>query len=501
MVLSLGHRVVCCTFWDQEGAAYANLSDLTEGSALVMATYESVTNQVEGSWPETTYLVPAAGTCASGYLTSQAGTAGVPPTSTTMTYTPNRETITKWDPTKGSNRKWSAIKKSGQISFTPYSKRSVKDEWFVVPREMASFNWRRRTGGCYASVPYICSYDDGPERFESSWTENVHIDTLPAGFSYDQPTVGKDEYEEEISSAISSTQQSAFAKAMSTYDILTELGEAKETFGFLHGKLREAAKSLSDFANTTGHDHRRTRKLSPKLLLRAADKKLRRIGSRWMEYRYAIMPIIYTIDDIKKLLAQRSFVYKTGRDFAVIELNRTDAPSGDTHIRREISCQAVVRSAMKLGYNEGALQRLLGQTSFNVFQTAWELIPYSFVADWFVNFGDAISVATSIDLSSQRLGYTSVRRVEKDEYFLVDRRSEVFSKTFTHSACGDKTATYVFNHNTDGLLYRRSVDSYERSVFHRPAPKLHFDPFLNWQRFVDATVLSSNQSRKLLRSL
>lgn len=465
-----------------------------------MASYNSITDGVEGTWPSVSYTVSGGG-CSTTTLTSGAGSAGKVPTSVIRNYTPIETNFTAYDPTKGQKRNFAQIKKSGIISMTPLRKRRVTDEYFIVSRRYEKAAWRRKTGTCRVTTPYVCLYDGGAEKYVSSWTQNDHIGSLSTTIPFFGASSEYSSFQGDIRDAISSTQQAAFADAMSTYDLLSELGEAKETLSFLSDKFKSAAESLREFAHTDESTHRRARSITPKQLLGSADKLLRKYGSRWMEYRYAIMPIIYSIKDINELLGQRDNVYKTSRNKETINIDFTGESDLDTYIYERFIGEANIRSTVKLAYDKGALQRVFSQTGLNVFKTGWELLPYSFVVDWFINVGDAITAATALDLSSQRMGCTSVKITEKSELFLFDSSSDTFNQTLVHDVCGNISVSHKYTRSCNDILQRRTVESYDRTLFSRPDPKLHFDPYLNWKRFIDAMVLSHQPIKKLLRSL
>lgn len=464
-----------------------------------MATYQSISNAVSETYSGGS--IPYGGTC-SGSYTYGGGNAGSVPTAVTVTYTPIITTQSIENPYKGSRRNWEMIKKSGQISMTSYSRSKRTVEQFVIERPYRFRTWPWSSAWCGT----ICGgkVELGPK--DRYWTQRDHIGSLSGINSEDGtgPTYAK--VADEVTDAIASTQQEAYANALSTYDLLTELAEGKETLSHLLGKVSGASEALRKFASTDEETYRRARGLTSKQMLKSSDKALRRLGSRWMEYRYAIMPLVYSIKDVNELLAKRDTIYKTGRSRQVVhhEFTRNEALPAPWGVFTYSKCNldATISSTVKLGYDRGALQRVLSQTAFNPFKTAWELIPYSFVVDWFLNVGDIISSQTSINLASQTACCTSVKKRETKEIWLYDKSSDTSIASRSANPCGGaQSFNYVHTRNVEQVLQRTTVESYNRFLWSKPSPKLVFDPYLNWKRFIDGLVLAYQPTKKLLRSL
>lgn len=464
-----------------------------------MATFESISDAVSETYPGGS--IPYGGTCTGSY-TYSGGNAGSVPRSVTITYTPIITHSSVYNPTKGSKRNWEAIKKSGQISMTPYARSKETVEEFIVERPYRFRTWPSASAWCKD----VCGgkVELGPK--DRYWTQRDHFGSLSNAVNVDETIPTYLEHSEQVDEAISTTQQEAYANALSTYDLLTELAEGKETLSFLLGKVSGASEALRKFASTDEETYRRARGSTAKQLLKSSDKALRRLGSRWMEYRYAIMPLVYSIKDVNELLGKRDMVYKTERSKRTINHNytRDEASPVPSDVFTYIRCdlETIVSSTVKLGYDHGALQRVLSQTSFNPFKTAWELIPYSFVVDWFLNVGDVITSQTSINLSSQTVCCTSVKRRETRERWLYDKSIDVSTANRTANPCRSaQSFNYVHTRNVEQVLQRTTKESYNRSLWSKPKPKLVFDPYLNWKRILDALVLSYQPTRKLLRSL
>lgn len=468
-----------------------------------MATYQSKTNIQPAVYPSFTQSVP--GPCSPATATYPSKVFDVSP-GIVRNYTPYLQTETRNDPTRVAKRNWSKIKRSGAISMTPLTVEKTVIEDFVVSRERAVPTnwWQIRT--CSRTPP---TYDirDFDVQFQR-WTENDHLGSLSGVVQYvDDYGSFKKDYLDQVQDAIHSTQSAAYAASLSSFDVLTQLAEGRETLTYMQDKVKEAANVLKKLAGQDQSTWRRARGLTADRLIKSSDKAFRRLGSRWMEYRYAIMPLVYSIRDINELMGARNQVYKTDRDKSsvIMTLDRPDIPLETHGLYCTASFEANVRSTVKSAYTQGALHRVFAQSAFNPFKTAWELVPYSFVVDWFLNVGDVITSQTSLDLSSQKMCCTSVKETLILSIWRHDSTSD--TRTFVDSSpafgpTGQRTRTIVSGvRNQDDLLRVEATERYRRNLWSKPSPKLTVSPYLNWKRYIDGLVLGYQPTKKLLRSL
>jgi hypothetical protein len=107
---------------------------------------------------------------------------------------------------------------------------------------------------------------------------------------------------------------------------------------------------------------------------------------------------------------------------------------------------------------------------------AWELVPYSFIADWFVPVGDYLTGLTA-------------------DCGLVFKGGSVTSGTVCHVETEFLSATNVFNWR--GASARRQSMNWTRTVFQStPLPSLYLDPDpLSWKRWLDVFALVRSSFR------
>lgn len=462
-----------------------------------MTSYEFITNRVDSpAIPGGTITV---GSCTNiSYGSVVAITPGK--ANVTRNYEPYGEVAVLYDPTKG--RKFSALKKTGAILFSPYQKSLTKVTNSISSRYKETVSLYQLAADC-GSTPPACYVGPLVTR-KASWTENDDFSSLSARL----PMNGRERsyYTQAVLDAISSTQQSAFNQALNAYDLLTELGELRETVGYLAGKVKGGADLLSKFAEKDPKAWREGRRSTAKTLMRSSDAALRKLGSRWMEYRYALMPLFYSFKDISSLIEDKAYRYQSERDKKTISLDYT-ALTGllDEELYVESSGIITVRSLTKARFDAGDLQRLVSTVGLNPFRTAWELIPLSFVVDWLLNVGDAITSLTGIDYASERLGTTSVRESSKFTYTHTDRTKVDVLQAGRPSTnlCGvvRPRNEYHFDLKHRNVVRVVETESYSRTIWQRPTPKIIFDPYLNWKRFIDGLVLGYQPTKKILRSL
>lgn len=248
-----------------------------------------------------------------------------------------------------------------------------------------------------SEIPYILRSSSEPRTFANVY---AHYDTFDVP-SLELPSRA-DAYKA-WSSILSEIQKipldqglvtSAVAEANSgIYDLLTELGEIRDTMSFIFGIFSDILR----LSKQVKKDVLRARKRPGATATSIADE----LSAIWMKYRYAVSPLVYSANDLLDLRTGLFGKFQTFR-------------SGTSH-NREInidgwdpfSIEVVDRMWCKYRYD--VLDGKHG-LKLNLLSTAWELTPLSFVVDWVLNIGDLLS-AMVLPSNVQKTAYQYSRQM------------------------------------------------------------------------------------------
>lgn len=247
-------------------------------------------------------------------------------------------------------------------------------------------------------------------------------------------------------------------------------------------------------------------RISPKKLLKSSYRSLRKLGSEWMGYRYGVMPLVYSYRDAQKLLRRGKATYnRKVRKVYPVSSGVTFPPNTTTYLWSEVVGDITFRAQVFQYFRWVEAARFAG-LGMNPLRTAWELIPYSFVVDWFVNVGDYITRRTSQPLSTMSWACIS-RRSSYTKQYWVHYKNEDKTVTFANrlptgwiGGTPPATPSRVISRPEENQLYKQEeVQSYERTLFPLSGAQLSYKPSLNWKRGVDSAVMANNQLRGVIR--
>lgn len=259
------------------------------------------------------------------------------------------------------------------------------------------------------------------------------------------------------------------------WDLLTEMAELPETIRWAYDLIGQATAATKAARNK---EILLRKKYERKLM--TAVEFTSAVASVWMQYRYAIKPLAYSLSDIQDVLLNYYHLFRTSRDFR----DRSDnwrasisVRSSSKNLTSVVSIsECKLRAYIKRSYEASStLADLLRNYSINPVTTAWELVPLSFVADWFVNVGDFLAAWTGPNVHVQEVSTVSLKSVGTVTLFNEDNP-------------GQKIVATVKYYD------RRSINPVEHIA-------LKFDPYIDWKRSLDALALLWGSQRSILVDL
>lgn len=136
----------------------------------------------------------------------------------------------------------------------------------------------------------------------------------------------------------------------------------------------------------------------------------------WLKYRYGVMPLLYSVEDSIAAFNDRYDPHFEAQVTVSREESRPptvykDIPNWHwvwTH-ESSLKIKKSVRLKTTVSFRDSLTARIAGNPVALVLGTAWELMPYSFVIDWFVKVGDYIN---QLNLETLTSSFTTVKTVK-----------------------------------------------------------------------------------------
>lgn len=125
------------------------------------------------------------------------------------------------------------------------------------------------------------------------------------------------------------------------------------------------------------------------------------LSKLWLTFRYGIMPLVYAAEDIAGLQGDALASFNTERGKVTHSKTLWPIPGWSL----DASLSTTHKCVDKRKYTSDTLsgRGISSVLSMDLPTTIWELIPLSFVVDWFINIGDYVSALAGVDLNLQEL--------------------------------------------------------------------------------------------------
>lgn len=246
----------------------------------------------------------------------------------------------------------------------------------------------------------------------------------------------------------------------STADGLLMFAEARKTLDYLRNPLKAAydfirkypppRPRVPKFAKTTGGTIQQQLAYARKLansersqLAHASNA----VSSQYLSWYYGFLPLMMDVENVLEALTDLPDVYRQtsrGKKTASATEITSEVIGGCSKYSNQFTYTEEVEARSGILYlPTGGFGRTWGTRLSDIPSTLWELIPYSFVVDWFVNVGDFVAAM------QPRFGIsylTAWDTLKLKQSWRAETLSSYFSNTCTGSAqtvSGNEWATLV----------------------------------------------------------
>lgn len=276
--------------------------------------------------------------------------------------------------------------------------------------------------------------------------------------------------------------------AMTQFQSGVFLGELRETLELLHKPYKAIPSLIKSYLGVAQKRRRGFRKAS-------IPAKHRFLQEQWLQASFGIRPLIHDVADAARALAQYNLGHKPRQSvlgFAKAEGPQPDAFTGGSYQQMswELTTQMIDKSA---SYAWGAVQASQDRTTpalqnvglalQDFIPTIWELIPYSFLLDYFVNVDDILDAAT---FNTANLVYWGLSSKTSRTLTAGNARD-----TTNRKDSPDPFGSFVVGGGFDPGKGSWTAEQFARVGYGSLVPSLSFKIPGNWSQYVNMAALAT----------
>jgi hypothetical protein len=236
--------------------------------------------------------------------------------------------------------------------------------------------------------------------------------------------------------------------AISSMKGMTFLGEIAEVIHMIKHPGESLFKGVGSYLD-------QLKKTNPRLPLRSRRKIL---SDTYLEYAFGWAPLVNDIKDavkaLTKLGAKKEFIRVSGHGSSVVQMENSTLPGSMIG-----SLSPTVESLVTTGESSvryyGAVKgtasvprttAVLNQFGFKLDEfipTAWELLPWSFLIDYFTNIGDIVSATSFVNAQLAWCSKTTRYEVVRNYNSVFDSKKCALSNPFPiYNGGGDSSSSW-----------------------------------------------------------
>lgn len=343
-------------------------------------------------------------------------------------------------------------------------------------------------------------------RLPSAANARIAVIRRPVSGEYSN-AAGNFRYRELTQSHATSLTPIAISQFTSDFSSLTAASDLQALSGLRDQKMElgvsilEARKTINHLADTSirllkvyqAFRKRDFGGVARELGLKLNSRSKRDLGRNWLEYQYAWRPLIMDVsaayDIVQNGLSNR-LTFRSERAARstksvnvtmymdqIVDANYFRSVSYAKPIEVQLESRTILYTEMSRAY----LDKLGTLGLLNPLEVAWELVPWSFVIDWFVPVGTFLS-ALSVPVSQQFVSGTRVRSIKAS--FDGPNNEGTFEE-------GLRAYPRVVPH-----LQWKLFEYSRAALTSFPTPKLYWGPNLSTNKVVSAVALIRQVGRR-----